>query len=113
MPVTYVPFRNAHFLSVAVSWAEVIGANAIFIGAVAEDSSGYPDCRPEYYRVFEELVARGHAAGDADRHGHAGDRNAKKRDRAQGSWNWARRWNSPGRAISSRTRPAESATVAG
>lgn len=56
IPVTYVPFRNAHFLSVAVSWAEVIGANAIFIGAVAEDSSGYPDCRPEYYRVFEELA---------------------------------------------------------
>ena len=54
--MTYVPFRNAHFLSVAVSWAEVIGANAIFIGAVAEDSSGYPDCRPEYYRVFEELA---------------------------------------------------------
>ncbi len=56
IPVTYVPFRNAHFLSVAVSWAEVIGANAIFIGAVAEDSSGYPDCRPEYYRVFEQLA---------------------------------------------------------
>jgi 7-cyano-7-deazaguanine synthase len=54
--VTYVPFRNAHFLSVAVSWAEVIGANAIFIGAVEEDSSGYPDCRPEYYRVFEQLA---------------------------------------------------------
>jgi len=50
--VTYVPFRNAHFLSVAVSWAEAIGAGAIYIGAVAEDSSGYPDCRPEYYRVF-------------------------------------------------------------
>src|SRR5215469_5517809 len=56
IPVTYVPFRNAHFLSVAVSWAEVIGANSIFIGAVAEDSSGYPDCRPEYYRVFEQLA---------------------------------------------------------
>ena len=56
IPVTYVPFRNAHFLSVAVSWAEVIGADAIFIGAVAEDSSGYPDCRPEYYRVFEQLA---------------------------------------------------------
>ena len=56
VPVTYVPFRNAHFLAVAVSWAEVIGAAAIFIGAVAEDSSGYPDCRPEYYRVFQELV---------------------------------------------------------
>jgi 7-cyano-7-deazaguanine synthase len=59
IPVTYVPFRNAHFLSVAVSWAEVIGAEAIFIGAVAEDSSGYPDCRPEYYRVFQELIRAG------------------------------------------------------
>jgi 7-cyano-7-deazaguanine synthase len=59
IPVTYVPFRNAHFLSVAVSWAEAIGANAIYIGAVAEDSSGYPDCRPEYYRVFQELVKVG------------------------------------------------------
>jgi 7-cyano-7-deazaguanine synthase len=59
IPPTYVPFRNAHFLSVAVSWAEVIGASAIFIGAVAEDSSGYPDCRPEYYRVFQELVRAG------------------------------------------------------
>jgi 7-cyano-7-deazaguanine synthase len=59
IPPTYVPFRNAHFLSVAVSWAEVIGASAVFIGAVAEDSSGYPDCRPEYYRVFQELVRVG------------------------------------------------------
>ncbi|MGC1106677.1 MAG: 7-cyano-7-deazaguanine synthase QueC [Candidatus Acidiferrales bacterium] len=59
IPVTYVPFRNAHFLSVAVSWAEVIGATAIFIGAVSEDSSGYPDCRPEYYDVFSELVRVG------------------------------------------------------
>jgi 7-cyano-7-deazaguanine synthase len=59
IPVTYVPFRNAHFLAVAVSWAEVIGASAIFIGAVAEDSSGYPDCRPAYYRVFQQLVREG------------------------------------------------------
>jgi len=59
IPVTYVPFRNAHFLSVAVSWAEAIGAEAIYIGAVAEDSSGYPDCRPEYYRAFQELVKAG------------------------------------------------------
>src|SRR5712692_5615232 len=59
IPVTYVPFRNAHILSVAVSWAEVIGAGAIYIGAVAEDSSGYPDCRPEYYRVFQELIRIG------------------------------------------------------
>jgi 7-cyano-7-deazaguanine synthase len=59
IPVTYVPFRNAHFLSVAVSWAEAIGAEAVYIGAVAEDSSGYPDCRPEYYRAFQELVRVG------------------------------------------------------
>ena len=59
IPVTYVPFRNAHFLSVGVSWAETIGAGAIYIGAVAEDSSGYPDCRPEYYRVFQELIHAG------------------------------------------------------
>jgi 7-cyano-7-deazaguanine synthase len=59
IPSTYVPFRNAHFLAVAVSWAEVIGATSVFIGAVAEDSSGYPDCRPEYYRVFQQLVREG------------------------------------------------------
>jgi 7-cyano-7-deazaguanine synthase len=59
IPMTYVPFRNTHFLSVAVSWAEVIGAGAVYIGAVAEDSSGYPDCRPEYYRAFQELVRLG------------------------------------------------------
>jgi 7-cyano-7-deazaguanine synthase len=59
IPVTYVPFRNAHFLSVAVSWAEALGAEAVYIGAVAEDSSGYPDCRPEYYRAFQELVRVG------------------------------------------------------
>ena len=59
IPVTYVPFRNAHFLSVGVSWAEAIGAHSIYIGAVAEDSSGYPDCRPEYYRVFQELILVG------------------------------------------------------
>ena len=59
IPLTYVPFRNAHFLSVAVSWAEVIGAQSIYIGAVAEDSSGYPDCRSEYYQVFQELIRVG------------------------------------------------------
>jgi 7-cyano-7-deazaguanine synthase len=59
IPVTYVPFRNAHFLSAAVSWAEVIGATAIFIGAVEEDSSGYPDCRPEYYHAFAEVIRQG------------------------------------------------------
>jgi 7-cyano-7-deazaguanine synthase len=59
IPVTYVPFRNAHFLSAAVSWAEVIGATAIFVGAVMQDSSGYPDCRPEYYRAFANVIREG------------------------------------------------------
>ncbi|HXA56012.1 MAG TPA: 7-cyano-7-deazaguanine synthase QueC [Candidatus Acidoferrum sp.] len=59
IPVTYVPFRNAHFLAAAVSWAEVIGATAIFIGAVEQDSSGYPDCRPQYYHAFAEVVRQG------------------------------------------------------
>lgn len=59
IPVTYVPFRNAHFLSVAVSWAEVLGARRIFIGAVEQDSSGYPDCRPQYYLAFNEVIRLG------------------------------------------------------
>ncbi|HTU32698.1 MAG TPA: 7-cyano-7-deazaguanine synthase QueC [Candidatus Acidoferrum sp.] len=59
IPITYVPFRNAHFLSAAVSWAEVIGATAIFVGAVEEDSSGYPDCRPAYYRAFQQVIREG------------------------------------------------------
>ena len=59
IPATYVPFRNAHFLAAATSWAEVLGAKSIFIGAVEQDSSGYPDCRPEYYRVFRDLVEAG------------------------------------------------------
>ena len=57
--VTYVPFRNAHFLSVAVSWAEVLGAGQIYIGAVEQDSSGYPDCRPAYYQAFNQVVKLG------------------------------------------------------
>ena len=56
IPSSYVPFRNAHLLSAATSWAEVIGADAIYIGAVAEDSSGYPDCRPEFYEAFQEVL---------------------------------------------------------
>jgi 7-cyano-7-deazaguanine synthase len=64
IPVTYVPFRNAHFLSAAVSWAEVLGARAVFIGAVEQDSSGYPDCRPAYYAAFQELIRRGTKEGD-------------------------------------------------
>ena len=59
VPVTYVPFRNAHFLSAAVSWAEVLGAKTVLIGAVEQDSSGYPDCRPAYYDAFNQLIKMG------------------------------------------------------
>ena len=59
VPSSYVPFRNAHLLAAATSWAELLGATAIGIGAVWEDSSGYPDCRPEFYRAFEEAVRQG------------------------------------------------------
>jgi len=63
VPITYVPFRNAHFLSVAVSWAEVLGAEKVFIGAVEQDSSGYPDCRPAYYEAFNEVIRTGTKEG--------------------------------------------------
>jgi 7-cyano-7-deazaguanine synthase len=63
IPVTYVPFRNAHFLAAAVSWAEVLGAEKVFIGAVEPDSSGYPDCRPAYYEAFNQVVRAGTRAG--------------------------------------------------
>ena len=59
IPRSYVPFRNAHLLAAAVSWGEVRGARAIFVGAVWEDSSGYPDCRPEFYRAFAEAIRLG------------------------------------------------------
>ena len=59
IPTSYVPFRNANMLSIAVSWAEVISASAIYIGAVAEDSSGYPDCRPEFYNAFQKTIDAG------------------------------------------------------
>jgi len=63
IPVTYVPFRNAHFLAVAVSWAEVLGAEKVYIGAVEPDSSGYPDCRPAYYEAFNAVVKTGTKEG--------------------------------------------------
>jgi 7-cyano-7-deazaguanine synthase len=66
VPVTYVPFRNAHFLSVAVSWAEVLGAEKIYIGAVEQDSSGYPDCRPAYYQAFNEVIRTGTKEGNIE-----------------------------------------------
>lgn len=59
IPTSYVPFRNANILSIAVSWAEVIGAQRIFIGAVEEDSSGYPDCRKEFYAAFNQMIKLG------------------------------------------------------
>ena len=59
VPTSYVPFRNAHLLAAATSWAEVLGARALYVGAVWEDSSGYPDCRPEFYRAFEEAIRLG------------------------------------------------------
>jgi 7-cyano-7-deazaguanine synthase len=66
VPVTYVPFRNAHFLAVAVSWAEVLGAEKVYIGAVEPDSSGYPDCRPAYYNAFNELIRQGTKDGQIE-----------------------------------------------
>lgn len=63
IPVTYVPFRNAHFLAVAVSWAEVLGATKVYIGAVEQDSSGYPDCRPAYYEAFNQVIRAGTKEG--------------------------------------------------
>ena len=66
VPVTYVPFRNAHFLAVAVSWAEVLTATKVYIGAVEPDSSGYPDCRPAYYRAFNEVVRAGTKEGEIE-----------------------------------------------
>jgi 7-cyano-7-deazaguanine synthase len=66
VPVTYVPFRNAHFLSGAVSWAEVLDAKKVFIGAVEQDSSGYPDCRPAYYEAFQQLIRTGTREGDIE-----------------------------------------------
>ena len=63
IPVTYVPFRNAHFLAAAVSWAEVLGAEKVYIGAVEQDSSGYPDCRPAYYEAFNQVIKAGTKEG--------------------------------------------------
>ncbi|HUR97280.1 MAG TPA: 7-cyano-7-deazaguanine synthase QueC [Pyrinomonadaceae bacterium] len=59
IPSSYVPFRNANMLAIATSWAEVINAKAIYIGAVAEDSSGYPDCRPEFFQAFQKTIDTG------------------------------------------------------
>jgi 7-cyano-7-deazaguanine synthase len=63
IPTSYVPFRNANMLSIATSWAEVLQAQKIYIGAVAEDSSGYPDCRPEFYEAFEKTIEKGTKPG--------------------------------------------------
>jgi 7-cyano-7-deazaguanine synthase len=63
IPSSYVPFRNANILSACTSWAEILGAERIFIGAVYEDSSGYPDCRPEFFRAFEKVIDTGTKPG--------------------------------------------------
>ncbi|MGR3292393.1 MAG: 7-cyano-7-deazaguanine synthase QueC [Candidatus Scalindua sp.] len=59
IPTSYVPFRNTHLLSIAVSWAEAIKADSIYIGAVQQDSPDYPDCRAEYYEAYNKLVEVG------------------------------------------------------
>ncbi|HUU44583.1 MAG TPA: 7-cyano-7-deazaguanine synthase QueC [Acidobacteriota bacterium] len=56
IPITYVPARNTIFLSVAMAWAETLGTGHVYIGAHALDYSGYPDCRPEYFRAFEQMA---------------------------------------------------------
>jgi 7-cyano-7-deazaguanine synthase len=66
IPDSYVPFRNTHIIAMAVSWAEVIGAKKIYIGAVYEDSSGYPDCRPSYYQAVNALIKQGTKNGDIE-----------------------------------------------
>ncbi len=63
VPSSYVPFRNANLLAIAAAWAEVIGARSIFIGAVEEDSSGYPDCRKEFFRQYEKMISLGTRPG--------------------------------------------------
>ena len=60
IPSTYVPFRNSHLLAIATSWAETIRAGTIFIGAVEEDSSGYPDCRSDFFRPLISSSGKGH-----------------------------------------------------
>ena len=64
IPNSYVPFRNTHIIALAVSWAEVLDAKTIYIGAVVEDSSGYPDCRPSYYKAYNNLIKEGTKNGD-------------------------------------------------
>ncbi len=59
IPITYVPFRNTHIIAIAVSWAEVIGAERIYIGATEVDSSGYPDCRKDYFEAYNRLIMEG------------------------------------------------------
>ena len=65
IPSSYVPFRNANILAIAVSWAEILKAHSIYIGAVEEDSSGYPDCREKFFKEFEKMVSLGTKPGAA------------------------------------------------
>ena len=67
IPITYVPFRNAHLLAIAISWAEVLGATEVYIGAVEEDGSGYPDCTREFFDAFENAARLGTRPGSGIR----------------------------------------------
>ena len=66
IPSSYVPFRNTHIIALAVSWAEIIGAQKIYIGANEEDSPGYPDCRVEYYEAYNKLIKLGTKSTDIE-----------------------------------------------
>ena len=111
MPVSYVPFRNAHLLSTAVSWAEVLGASAIFVGFVEEDSSGYPDCREVFLEAFEwrQTSAPGPETRISLR---APLIHLKKAEIVRRGWPWAPPWSSPGAATRAKPRPAAPAIPA-
>ena len=93
IPVTYVPARNTIFLSYALAWAEVLGANDVFIGVNAADNAGYPDCRPEYVRAYEamaNLATRAGVEGGAEAaHPHAAAPVGQGARSSAGGWSWA------------------------
>ncbi len=110
IPATYVPFRNTHLLSIAVSWGEVIAAGKIFIGASQPDSPGYPDCRPEYYRAFNRLIEVG-TRPETTLEVVTPLINLTKKEIVRRGRSWEPLCTSPGRATSETTSPAGSATA--
>ena len=112
IPTSYVPFRNAHLLAAATSWGEILGARAIFVGAVWEDSSGYPDCRPAFYRAFEEAIRQGTRPETEIRIETPVIRHVQGRHRAGGKGARACRSTRPGPATRRRTAPAGPASPA-